>query len=505
MATQSEDIIPRVQSSVDVDSESEDEATADYPNFPTTIPGIPALGPFNLPSRPEDVPAYLASLPTSFKSTGSALPKRGLKDFEPHPTQLQASTLETSRQSMNNALQHMRVHGPKTRVVGIFDERTGMTTVKQRRGNWLGNVGRDLPGGGVELRREEALWAVERGSLDCHFRNGAFVPQSEGLLSPGHEHPVQAERRSREDEVTDQNAQDNEVEDGLPMSLQAAYATLVDDCHRAPGGRLNMEDYVVYSGLKRSGFIVLRAKDTGRWRTAPKEMDEVDGRWIPNDAASQNLSTGFGIFSRLFGPVITGIRHVLAERSHSQSGTILRPGLFRSYQDIFRLLAKSCPAHIAPVAVDQARPKAQGSTAYTTTWHVYKPIATRPFRKKDPGRPDFCICVVNARETRVPTLVELESLMNEQTLDLPVGSTFEQKSKRGIGQTYAALKHGHRHVILAVVDEGIVSYMRLADAVFAQEGRLFEREGFASVGGPGGKKGGGGGGGRKGRHRAKRR
>jgi tRNA-splicing endonuclease subunit Sen54 len=61
-------------------------------------------------------------------------------------------------------------------------------------------------------------------------------------------------------------------------------------------------------------------------------------------------------------------------------------------------------------------------------------------------------------------------------------------------QLYQKLKHGYRNVILAVVDQGVISYIRLVDAGFGCE-KLYER-----VGRPfGGKRGGRGGGRGRGR------
>jgi tRNA-splicing endonuclease subunit Sen54 len=57
---------------------------------------------------------------------------------------------------------------------------------------------------------------------------------------------------------------------------------------------------------------------------------------------------------------------------------------------------------------------------------------------------------------------------------------------RADAQLYAKLRNGHKSVILAVVDQGVTSYLRLANAGFAKE-KLFERK----VGGP--RKGGKGG------------
>jgi len=55
---------------------------------------------------------------------------------------------------------------------------------------------------------------------------------------------------------------------------------------------------------------------------------------------------------------------------------------------------------------------------------------------------------------------------------------------------YSRIKHGSRNVVLAVVDEGVVSYMRVADAAEAFEGeRLYERAGRPGRGGKGGGRG----------------
>jgi len=62
-------------------------------------------------------------------------------------------------------------------------------------------------------------------------------------------------------------------------------------------------------------------------------------------------------------------------------------------------------------------------------------------------------------------------------------------------QVYQRLRHGYRNVILAVVDQGVVSYLRVADAGFGQE-RIYERFGKGGGGKRGGKGGGRGGRGR---------
>ena len=111
------------------------------------------------------------------------------------------------------------------------------------------------------------------------------------------------------------------------------------------------------------------------------------------------------------------------------------------------------------------------------SYYVWKP---RPdFKKSSPGPPDFRIAVVNAREDDVPILEQLDGLLQSVPYDPPPPKTEHQM--------YQKLKHGWRNVILAIVDQGVVSYLRIADAGFGKE-KVFER----ATRGRGGKGGGGG-------------
>ena len=66
------------------------------------------------------------------------------------------------------------------------------------------------------------------------------------------------------------------------------------------------------------------------------------------------------------------------------------------------------------------------------------------------------------------------------------------------GRLEARIKYGRRNVLLAIVDMGVVSYLRLSDACFGAE-KLFEEKARSGSKGKGrGGRGGGGGGGRGG-------
>jgi tRNA-splicing endonuclease subunit Sen54 len=79
------------------------------------------------------------------------------------------------------------------------------------------------------------------------------------------------------------------------------------------------------------------------------------------------------------------------------------------------------------------------------------------FKKSRPGPPDFYVSVVNARESVLPTEPELEYLLG-QTPFHPWASddtNLYQKARKGI-----------RNVILAVVDNGVISFINFSDSAF---------------------------------------
>jgi tRNA-splicing endonuclease subunit Sen54 len=88
------------------------------------------------------------------------------------------------------------------------------------------------------------------------------------------------------------------------------------------------------------------------------------------------------------------------------------------------------------------------------TFHVYKPNAV--FKKTNPGPPDFYISVLNARDFE---------MLREPNLDILLGQTPFHPPKVD-AHVYAKLKNGVRNVILAIVDEGVTSFLNISDAAF---------------------------------------
>jgi hypothetical protein len=109
------------------------------------------------------------------------------------------------------------------------------------------------------------------------------------------------------------------------------------------------------------------------------------------------------------------------------------------------------------------------------------------------------IAVVDAQDSMTPTLAELECLVDSTPWappDLVWG---------GPARLYKRIKHGYRNVLVAVVDHGVINYMRYAEAAFGEE-LLFPRYDQRKDGGAkrGGKRGSRGNRGNRGRGRSGR-
>ena len=291
------------------------------------------------------------------------------------------------------------------------------------------------------LLPEEALFLLERGSLDIRW----------------------SARRSDAGESHDDKEGSSIGE--LPMSLQAAYACLIGK------SGLTLERYTVFAGLRRSGYTVVRAPT---WNNADSRLNghpTIPPAVDPGPMVGRNLKSLPTRPDGVWGLVNSLLLYLY--RSNSQSlvcpslGPLVAPGLYRSYKDIYRALAL-IPIH---------HPDKKHETIPTTleppfriTYHVWKPSAA--YRKTHPPEPDFRIAVVDARDSNVPSMEQMGALLDCMPPDeLPRDKRLEQR-----------IKHGKRNVILAVVDTGVVSYLRFSDACFG-EYELFEQKTMRQGGG----------------------
>lgn len=291
------------------------------------------------------------------------------------------------------------------------------------------------------LLPEEALQLVERGSLDVRW------PVSEG--ERGEEDGDEGVGKEEEP-----GKGERQGIGAVPMSLQAAYA-----CFIGRSG-LTLEKYVVYASLRRLGYTVTRAATwngtdahaNGRRHIRPRETRIASQEASKTVALSSSSGlSGFlrRMFSFLYAPPQPGNR---------TCGPLVTPGLYRNYNDVFRALAlipNHDPSQQPQIAPNPAPP-------FHICYDVYKP--STPYKKSAPPEPDFRLAVVDARSSSVPRMDQIGALLDSMPLTPP----------RDDKPIEAKLKHGHRIVVLAVVDMGVVSYLKFSDAAFGNE-KLYER------------------------------
>ncbi|PSR79762.1 hypothetical protein BD289DRAFT_455693 [Coniella lustricola] len=445
--------------------------------------------------------AHFASLQR--KNISAQAIRKGEKDFESHGTRSQASALETSRRAMEDVLSYTRLHNPGKDWVrgwyfperwteaggegeeavraGVRDEKA-LKIVREKAaerreihakdrvvcvglehrtlGRRIRGQGTQVPGWDqVWLLPEEALFLLERGTMDLWWPTASmaevFSPKSDTSLDP----------RVSTDDKEGSEAVD-EYRFGFPLSHQAAYALLVGE--EGERGKVTLRNLQVFSNLNRAGFNVLRAPPPDCLASnAP--VPDTEPTSIPLWQQLANL--------------------LFAEREpvHPAYGPLVQPGLYRSYVSIYKQLAV-VPRH-RPTGHAAAHPSLTADSAFRVQFHVWKPGTPNWSKTKPPTSPDYYLAVVDAQDTCVPTGEEIAALLDS----VPPAPPPERTKTSSMHQR---LKHGHRNVLLAVVDHGLVNFMRVAEGAFGEE-MLYKN--FDSNRGPRGGKRGGRGQGRGGR------
>lgn len=221
---------------------------------------------------------------------------------------------------MHNALAHPRLHNPKNQVIGIYapDGPPPPPTVPQGqdaskpsgrgaslspdacvyvptpKGQHFKSMGQADRKGVIWLLPEEALYLLERGSLDIRWPTA---------MTGG---------------VTAEEGSDEEL--SIPMSLQAAYA-----CFIGRGG-LTLERFTVFSSLKRIGYAISRAAgwDDSAKVEGPADEDRHDGY-------TQPLKRGPGL-AGILGTIFDWINDPKSTSS-TAAGPVVGYGIHRNYSE----------------------------------------------------------------------------------------------------------------------------------------------------------------------------
>jgi len=439
--------------------------------------------------------------------------RKGEKDFESHGTKQQENTLEKSRRAMTEVLSYTRVHTPQNWSRGWYfpdwwaewpeeeeeeDQREGegkegerkekekkpyahvrnrvvilenSSLASQSMGRAITGQPKDRPGRGRDwLLPEEALYLVERGSLDLWWptkgmedifsadpeveqrkkkeekKRRAALAAAAAAAAAG-----QDEGQGNGEENEDDDFDEDEYENGFPLSLQAAYSLLIGkDGER---GKISLQKFQVYSNLKRAGYNVLRAPPLHKQQPA-----------APVTLAPSPPSLRF--WEWLFAPIFNRPEPTY-DNNRKPYGPLVQPGLYRSWNPIYNQMAliprhKPSPNHTSPF------PMTEPFAIYFHVWKSSSSGTTKWTKLRHPP-PDFHMAVVDAQETDVPDFATISGLVDMCPYDRGKPEWASHP-----GRLYARLKHGARSALVAVVDHGIINYMRFAEGTFGEE-ELYRR------------------------------
>lgn len=567
---------------------------------------IPSIGQLSRPTDPNDpendsgsdadsdaAPDY-RFLPGTTTAKKHALPSRGTKDFEPNSTARQSSTLDNSRKAMADALSVLRVHSTrKGEMVGVYfaneedwdgmvydrlqegkDNEDTKTRAKKSGGlvegegrcvavekftnTYVRTMGKSDRRNWMWLLPEEALFLIERGSLDIRYE--AQEGEDEGEWDQEQEESTEdptvpgPEQREEQEQVPGSHEKSEEpvqivvpgnVQSGsapsqlaetqpgggrpkepqptvldsspdnqpqlrpsrIPMSLQGAYAAFIGK------SGLTLERYTVYANLKRAGFIVQRAPTWQGPLTEPEgSSNELTQQPTTTSSSLTMSSQPISLISRLLSYLFKSPPKPNSIPCHSSIiGPLISPGLFRNYYDIYRQLYL-IPQHNYTEPTTSSLPPTS-ETATTTnppspstqsqpteppllpTYHLHKPSTLATYKKTSPPPPSYTVVVLSSRSTQIPTSTQIGDLLASQPDDLLQNADKKKLETR--------VKHGRKNVLVAIVDCGIVSYLRFSGGGFEES--LWGDAERRGVGGRGGKGGAGRGrGGGRGRGRGGR-
>lgn len=205
------------------------------------------------------------------------------------------------------------------------------------------------------LNEEEALYLVERGALELRFE--------------GERGEEEEDDDAEEKEGVEESGEEGTERMGVPMSLQAAYAFLI-----GAGRGLTLERFIVYSGLKRSGYIVLRAPgwngeeehdDAAAAAPAGKKQKEAKSgdegpRVLPQHPA-------LGWFSRIYTALWASLSpDGVGQRCHHHgpggAGPLVGLGVYRSYSQYFFVFILSRTENHSSLSTQTAHRKISSSS-----------------------------------------------------------------------------------------------------------------------------------------------
>lgn len=248
---------------------------------------------------------------------------------------------------MHAALSSSRLQTPKSALRATYSPDTGRVRVLHPRGTHFRTMGTAVKKGGVAaggveggeggagvvmLKEEEALYLVERGALELRFEGKRGEGDGNGGVGNG-EGEYNEEGKEGIGETEKETGKAKKEELGLPMSVQAAYTFLI-----GAGHGLTLERFIVYAGLKRSGYIVLRAPG---WDGEEDHTSRAGGKnKKKNEPSTQIHPQPLGWFSRIYAALWKSLAFGGQQRQRHHrpgAGPLVGLGVYRSYSQYYYL------------------------------------------------------------------------------------------------------------------------------------------------------------------------
>lgn len=417
----------------------------------------------------------------SRKNAQNILPKRGEKEFEPDGTNMQELLLYKVKREMFSALNDsIRGTIVKSQVIAVYIPRKHQALILNPKGTFLQSMGTVDNMGQSWLNIYEFLYLSERGSVTPYW-------------DPHH---------------TDQAPKENNL---IPLGIEDIYSFLKTQDE--------MNTFMVYAHLKRLGFVVQLANELQTTFYPPITR--------PNFITG-TLSTIFDQVSKIFQStkrnLFNGLFYNHAHYSFCK---------YTTSAQLYNNLKLLVPYVFVPKTIAELRrQRADYKVKYTSSspfqikFNVWKPETN--FKKKITELPDYQIVLYdkNDNNQHFPTLEDLKNIFNaldykfdflndieedpnfnwddysfvdgisrrdmlnklqkrktsknndqsnEQLKKEPKKMLSKKKQRKPSRQISSharqlrRLKTGYRSFLLAVIDNGIISFVKLCEADFGSE------------------------------------
>ncbi|AGO14060.1 AaceriAGR205Cp [[Ashbya] aceris (nom. inval.)] len=393
------------------------------------------------------------------KANQHALPRRGEKDYEPDGTDAQALLLHTAKETMFGTLRNsLRGSTVKTLIKAYWEDEQHMARIPNARGSFTNTMGKVDKHGQCWLQLHEFVYLVERGTI-----------------SPYLACTVGDEEKTQED---------------ISLSVQDVYALF--------SSTQELDEFLVYAHLKRLGFIVMSTDNPPAHVTSfyppMAQRTSITPSWY------SHIHSWLKMPQNLFHLPFYHPLHFLLRRYTSS------PQLYEELSQ--HIPFRKVPQDISGLREERATDVSDSNVKqWKISFNVWKPKSS--FKKKTPGLPDFQVVVYNKDNAseQFPTYDEFRNIFHRldyrfdflNELDVDDSSwdehtytdgvptlEFMQRNKIAPSQSRSTgdprkkkarvypqhitqirrLKSGYKSFILSVIDDGLVSFVRIAESDF---------------------------------------